>query len=672
MSISFISDSAEWPLGPLFSLPLYSLGEEAGAKYSLLASWKVERRHEVRMESSFGQGCRGTDCPIDFLMTRSHSWHRSIRVWGVLAFFLCLSFGAGCSSLKCKSFWIDGGGCSHPLHYHRLSWNAFNQGPDTGSDALDPLQMARARFSQAETLSDWNSPDCVDDFYAAALWGWYAGAANEGCEARELVNNSLARLLHESQAHGRLDLRRGLEVRYAGESRLVPVEMIGYPWPDLDYQELRVVGRYFHVNFAQYHHQPGLGVPVVLVRRQPMAGAQAMEFLPNTAAFPATAVLTPDGSAIRLYDPLRVQRAQLDGIQVELARDTTADLAYALHHHPQTRIQDFLRPDRSQDPAELFFVEPYQSNKIPVVFVHGLLSSPDAWANILNELRTYPDIVDTYQFWAFKYATGAPFVRSAAELRSYLNLVLERYDCSGTNDNLRRAVLVGHSMGGLISKLTIAHSGENVWDAIANIPMESLAADELTRSRLIERFYFDPHPMIGRAIFIATPHQGSSTAGRACGKLASAMVHADNSMFEHLLDNNPGAFKPDVASGLPTSIDMLDPNQPFLATLDSLPLRESVPKHTILGNKYHMLGHHPSDGVVSVTSAQHPDAISEKRIAASHNGLLKSQETVYELVRILRLHAEDVRPTSVAAQTDFGSQFRAGSSLTSPNANPNE
>jgi hypothetical protein len=227
-------------------------------------------------------------------------------------------------------------------------------------------------------------------------------------------------------------------------------------------------------------------------------------------------------------------------------------------------------------------------------------------------------------------------------------------------------------MGGLISKLTIAHSGEDVWDSIANIPIDFVATDEQTRSRLIERFYFDPHPMIRRTIFIATPHQGSSTAGRACGKLASALVQADNSMLEQVLDDNPGSFKPEVTSGLPTSIDMLDPNQPFLATLGSLRLNECVPKHTILGNKYHVLGHHPSDGVVSVTSAQHPEAVSEKQVSASHNGLLKSPETVHELVRILRLHSAELQQASMASQADFGSQFGTGSPLAAPNTNPDE
>jgi hypothetical protein len=161
------------------------------------------------------------------------------------------------------------------------------------------------------------------------------------------------------------------------------------------------------------------------------------------------------------------------------------------------------------------------------------------------------------------------------------------------------------------------------------------------RTRLAERLYFDPHPMVARTIFIATPHRGSITAGRACGRLASALVNDNDSAFESLIQDNIGVFKDSVASGLPTSIDMLDPRQPFLDTISRLRLNPCVPKHTILGDKFHVVGYHPSDGVVSVSSAQHPESVSEKRIAASHNGLLRSPETVHELLRILRLHTSE-------------------------------
>lgn len=504
--------------------------------------------------------------------------------------------------------------------------------------------MARSRFQAGERLATGGSKECVDEYYAAVLWSWLAGAAQFDSSAQGIANQSLARMLNEAQSRGRLDLRRGLEVNHAGAARIIPIEAIGFPWANEDFHELRVVGRYYHRDVSHYYRTKGLGVPIVILRHKPASASHTSDFLPKTAAFAATAVLAPDGSTLRLYAPSRFKQDSFDGIETPLATDTTADLAYGLHFHPQTRIEDFLRPDSGRDPSLLYFLEPYQPEKIPVICVHGLLSSPDAWTNILNELRTCPEIAENYQFWGFKYATGAPFVRSAAELRAQMDAVMQRYCEEDCQHLLHRSVMIGHSMGGLISKLAIAHSDEELWDSIAYLPIETVATDEATRARLIERLYFEPHPMIRRTVFIATPHQGSSAAGRICGKVASALVYNDDSTFEQLIQDNVGGFSDSVVSGLPTSIDMLDPKQPFLETIGRLRLNACVAKHTILGIKYRVPGHPPSDGIVSAISAQHPEVISEKQIPASHNGLLKHAETVEELRRILRLHlAETTR-----------------------------
>jgi hypothetical protein len=109
--------------------------------------------------------------------------------------------------------------------------------------------------------------------------------------------------------------------------------------------------------------------------------------------------------------------------------------------------------------------------------------------------------------------------------------------------------------------------------------------------------------------------------------------------MERLLECNPGAFKDIVSTGFPNSIEMLDPNQPFLAAIDSLRLSEQVPVHTILGTGNMLVGHGRSDGVVSIDSAVHKRSESEVRAATTHNGLLRHPSAFAELKRILALHA---------------------------------
>ncbi len=559
-----------------------------------------------------------------------------------------ISLGLGCSQLRLKSYWMDGG--KHGLVDHKSVHpiRAHLMGKGLEPDQIDWLGMASQRFRDAEHQAFFQNPECVDGFSASALWNWQAFAespsdATEGdprsSAAIRSYNGSLARLIYEGQKHKRLVPSQRLTIHSAGEQRLIPIEYHGFAWDSSDFQELMVVGRYSTSTITNRYSESGIGVPVIVIRRKPSKAPHETDFLPDTSCFAATAILHPDGPTLTLYNPLVVRTVCIDGRHCRLSHDLTASVAYALHHHPQTRLQDFLRPDQPSEPSYLYFTEPFQADKIPLILVHGLLSSPDAWTDIYNELRATPGITDTYQIWAFKYSTGAPFIRSAYALRSQLEKVQAKYDPEHENPFLQQGVVVGHSMGGLISKLLISYSDEQVWDAIANVPLETLRTTPEMKSRLSERLFFDPHPMASRVVFIATPHQGSRTASRGIGQLASALVVASDRSMERLLECNPGAFKDSVSTGFPNSIEMLDPNQPFLAAIDSLRLSERVPVHTILGTGNVMVGHGRSDGVVSIDSAVHKRSESEVRAATTHNGLLRHPSAFAELKRILSLHA---------------------------------
>jgi hypothetical protein len=194
-------------------------------------------------------------------------------------------------------------------------------------------------------------------------------------------------------------------------------------------------------------------------------------------------------------------------------------------------------------------------------------------------------------------------------------------------------------MGGLISKLMVSHSGEDVWNSVANLPLERVATDERTRANLAERLYFDPHPLVDRVVFVATPHQGSALAGRAVGKIAGSLVSESDPAYEQIMRDNVNGFKASVSRRMPTSIDLLNPNQPFLETIGRLRVSSRVGLHSIIGNGVPLPGAGGSDGIVSVESARHPGVASELYVHASHSGILRNMQTVEEIKRILRLHA---------------------------------
>src|ERR1041385_4254278 len=86
----------------------------------------------------------------------------------------------------------------------------------------------------------------------------------------------------------------------------------------------------------------------------------------------------------------------------------------------------FLRPDAVKGMSGVYLVEPYQPGKIPVLLVHGLLSSPLTWAPLYNDLLADPRLRERYQFWFYLYPTANPYIVTAADLRDALGALRSR------------------------------------------------------------------------------------------------------------------------------------------------------------------------------------------------------------------------------------------------------
>lgn len=507
------------------------------------------------------------------------------------------------------------------------AWTAYNQAKrfeTLGSDsAVDEYFRAAKHSRKVIATIDFRFPSQQDTFEAAQL----------------LYHESLRRCLRLAHEHKRVERGAGIKICLNDTPTLIPIVLHDFTWQPGDFTDWRVVGTYSSRDVTADKKTEGIGVPLVIIRDRCYATLNtSCAFMRDQATFPATATLAADGCSIDFYNPLETNNIELDGFKQPLASDLTADIAYQLQFHEDSRLEGFFRPGEKNRDGELYFMEPFQPEKIPIVFVHGLLSSPAAWSDIYNELRSDPNVRKRYQFWAFRYSTGEPFVKSAHELRAKLDQVMACYTGLDHEQNLPKTILIGHSMGGLVSKVLISESGARVWNAISNVPLEAIAADEMTKQQLAQRLFFSPHPMVSRVVYIATPHNGSEVAGRLLGRIASASVQQADTSYEELLRNNPGAFKDSVSRGLPTSIDLLDPEQPFLNVLSNLPRGRCVTTHTILGTSCLTLRLGQSDGVVNADSARQKSSESEKQIPATHNGLLRHKETFAELKRILKLH----------------------------------
>ena len=200
----------------------------------------------------------------------------------------------------------------------------------------------------------------------------------------------------------------------------------------------------------------------------------------------------------------------------------------------------------------LYMVQPYEPGKIPVLMVHGLWSSPMTWMEMFNDLRSQPEIRDRYQFWFYLYPTGQPFWLSAAQLRRDLAKVREVLDPQHQEPALDQMVLIGHSMGGLVSRLQTVESGDDFWNLVSNEPLD---ADQ-GRSRDVgrscrRRSIFQPNPSIRRVVTIGTPHRGSTFSNQTTQWLLGKLIHLPQTLVnsqQKLFRDNPGAFPDRLAA----------------------------------------------------------------------------------------------------------------------------
>ncbi len=535
---------------------------------------------------------------------------------------------------------LSSSGCA--LISRRNDWNAPTQhatGYNFGA-ANPALNTAELQFVAGQHAEEACNPACIDCYFTAAAlaWPFHASSATAPDDRANVLYRSAVRAFVESaDRFRRLDRRQGVVL---ASGRLVPISYHGFVWQPEDFCSFVPVGSYDSHRLSHRYASCGVGAPYVVLSTNPPRHA----FTNVSQPFGATAVVAPTNAggafSLQFYDPLRTA-ATMSG--APLARDLTAPIAYAAANETDGWLDDFLRPNRGGDVHDgLHMREPFQPQKIPVVFVHGLASDPLTWAQLENDLRAQPALFNRYQFWFFRYDTGNPFLSSAARLREQLATLRQTYDPARCNPNLTRMVLIGHSMGGLLAKMQVTYSGNLVWDAAATRPFNTIVADQTARNTLAAAFFFEPSPDITRVVFIATPHRGSSEATRCVGRLSSALVQEPPNRIERhaqLVQDNPGLFRDEMRRKIPNSVDLLEPNSEILQATERLPFRYGVALHTVLGDDRWTLTQGRSDGVVAVSSARLGGGQSELVVDAKHTEVQQVPPTVREVMCILSKHA---------------------------------
>jgi pimeloyl-ACP methyl ester carboxylesterase len=346
---------------------------------------------------------------------------------------------------------------------------------------------------------------------------------------------------------------------------------------------------------------------------------------------------------IQLFNAGESTTTRIGDVTVPLESERTAALAYQLEGAPvwDFEIAGFRRGDFAFTKRDdnLFMIQPYRPGRIPVVFVHGTASSPARWAEMTNELMNDPVLGPRYQFWFYLYNTGNPVAYSAMGLREALQNVVKDVDPEGKDPALRQMVVIGHSQGGLLTKMTVVSSGTRFWDANFQVPIEQADLSPETKDLLRRSIFVEPLPFVTEVIFVCTPHRGSYLAENFLGGIARRLVTFPARLTKVTVDLvklNP-AQAAQTAVRMPTAIDNMDGSHPFIKTLAALPIAPGVEAHSIVAVKGDGPPEEGDDGVVKYTSA-HIDGVASELIVRDSHSTQATPATIEEVRRILSAH----------------------------------
>ena len=480
----------------------------------------------------------------------------------------------------------------------------------------------------------------------------------------DIYNRSLESIIREATSE--TNFRSGQRFTVGTDSQGIEfVVALEGRWENQTFDRFELAHDYQTSGLDNQYHTYGLGVPLIAVRSQQEFQSEFEKYYPPELTLPMTAfVHFEDGpsarkrtgrrqAVLRLYDPLETTTVKAGSTSVPLESDITTPLAYSLRDPLLSKgvlaTASLLDADFAVESQGMFMLEPYDPNKIPVVMVHGLWSSPFTWLHMFNDLRANRDIQDNYQFWFYAYPTGQPFWVSAQQMRRDLAAIQRELDPRGDSKSLDQMVLVGHSMGGLVSLMQTVESNDHFWKIVSESSIDSFEGDQESLNKLKETFYFHPNRSIDRVITIATPFQGSEFANAAARWVSHklftlpALVTGE---FETIARRNADKLDNTKFLTTATSIDSLAPENPIFQAINAVRPDNSVTMHNIVGrlDKVSFFksktsdSNHSGDGVVSLESAANESAKSEIFVASEHQEVHQNPAAIFEVRRILIEH----------------------------------
>ena len=458
-----------------------------------------------------------------------------------------------------------------------------------------------------------------------------------------LYNHAVGRLVEELQDAKSLPWGSSITIGSGTTARTLRGKL--EPGAPSVTREFRTVDNLtFKGKYSKIHaKRPGVGAALIAISPPNPDFRKTLE--PTQMSVALTAVLRLEGSrgaTLELLDPLEVDKISIAGRNPPLAADFSApiSLTMAVVRPDKLGLIRLLNPQKYSDTARLMRLQKYDKHRIPVLMVHGLQDTPATWAPMYHSLMQDPEIRKNYQFWVFSYPSGYPYPYSASLLRKELDSINRAFP------DHKDIVIVGHSMGGITSRLICTDAEDKIWRGLFGKGPDEMKITGASSQILRDSLIFHHRTDIDRAIFIAAPHRGSELASSWIGRFGSRLVRmptfltdARNAVASVVTADSASL----VLDRAPNSIDTLSPNNAFVREVNKLPVAPGIPYHSIIGDRgkggnLDKTSPASNDSFVPYWSSHLDGAASEKVIPSNHSAH-QHPEGIAETRRILRLHA---------------------------------
>jgi pimeloyl-ACP methyl ester carboxylesterase len=428
----------------------------------------------------------------------------------------------------------------------------------------------------------------------------------------------------------------------------------GFPWSEAEFSRFLPADAFEVRGLRERIRSPGLGVPLIALQSPEGAAEMAAAHVGHEVKLSATAFLRLHGGvdeleagtmrgSLELYLGTEGPRTMAGGQSVPLESDFSAPLAHMLETSNlwDWSMAGFLPGDLGNPSGDyesgIFLLEPYRRGKVPLVLIHGTASSPAYWVQTINSLMADPEIRERYQVWLSLYETSNPISHTAAIQRKALRDLVATVDPGGDDPALSQMVLVGHSQGGLVTRMLISSCGDDVWDAFYDVSLDEMQISEELRDIARKAVYFDALSFVNRAVFISTPHGGSFFSDSLIGHLAAELIDLPLAIAD---ETKKVLGKDDEVLRPTSSVENMKVDSRFVRALSLIKMSPDVRLHSIIPvNPSEGPIEEGNDGVVDYTSAHIGGVESELVIRFGHS-VQSEPATVAELRRILYEHLD--------------------------------